>query len=99
LSTSQGIKMGFFLSGSNTSNTNFARLIISFANKAITNDNNPKEVVFQNMTDRFYSNTYSTTEFGDIQTGNVAVEYLFGGLGLVSPVKWIRNTTDARPGV
>jgi len=101
LSTSSGLNMGNFLTGSNTSNTNFARLIISFANKTknAPNFDNPKEVIFQNMADRFYSNTYSTAEFGDIQSGNVAVDYLFGGLGVISPVKWIKNTTDVRPGI
>jgi len=86
-----------FLRLSNTSNTNFTRLLISFANQTKDAGDNPKNVPFGGMTNTndanaklFYKPNYSTNTFGTaIQTGTDAVNYLFGDVGVISPVTWI----------
>jgi surface protein len=83
-----------FLRLSNTSNTNFTRLLISFANQAKAANNNPKQVSFGGMSSStdtsarlFYKPNYSTNNFGTaIQTGAEAVTYLFEA---GSPVNWV----------
>ena len=94
ISTTSSPAFTSFLRLSNTSNTNFTRLLISFANQAKTALDNPKLVPFGGMTNSsdanarlFYKPNYTTSDFGaTIQTGAEAVTYLFGS---GSPVNWI----------
>jgi len=81
-----------FANTSGMSNTNFTRLLISFANQAKAAGDNPKAATFGLMSDRFYKPAYSTNNFGTaIQTGADAKTYLFDA---GSPVAWINF--DAR---
>ena len=97
LNTSSELSFSKFANGTIISNTNFARLLISFANQTKLAGDNPKNVQFTNMSDRFYSTSVDTgTEFGAINTAAQAVTYLFD---VGTPVGWIKNSTDARPGV